>query len=278
MTMNEQSGFGKNIPVFVSLTAIHERLYGLEHVLTSLLRQSVPPDKIILNISDQPFLLDKGIKKSDLPLSVQKMQASGQIEIHFVENTGPYRKILPTLERYAGAEFLVATVDDDVVYPPDWLKGLVDAIQKYKCVAAYRCRLMNMQGGEILPYNTWPLINEQFVGLVGDRLDLSAPSFAFFPTGRDGVIYHSSFFPDMTMLRELSRLAPFQDDIALKFATLNQQIPVSVCHPQQAWVSEHHVFSTVAGEDGGLWAINQGGENDLALKRVLQYVSDYTPA
>nr|WP_279184935.1 hypothetical protein [Acetobacter syzygii] len=276
--MHDQMVFGETTPVFVSLTAIHERLHCLERVITSLLQQSLAPDKIILNISEQPFLLDQGIKKADLPLAVQEMHAKGQIEINFVENTGPYRKILPSLEKYSGLEFFIATVDDDVIYPSYWLKGLVEAIRRNKCVAAYRCRLMNMQDGGILPYNTWPLINEKFATFVGEQINLSAPSFAFFPTGRDGVIYHSSFFPDLAMLRDLSHLAQFQDDIALKFATLSRQIPACLCQPEQAWDSEHHVFSTVAGEGGGLWSINQGGENDIALQRVLQYVSAYKPA
>ncbi|MBB2185956.1 glycosyltransferase family 2 protein [Gluconacetobacter liquefaciens] len=258
-----------NHHIYISLTCISSRLPDIERVIHSLLNQTLPAQKIILNISHEPFLEDKGISESDLPPFVHQMIDRGRVELCYCANSGPYRKILPTLERYADSNVWIATADDDVIYPDNWLEGLVKVAKKYKCISAYRCRLILIENGHILPYNIWPLINSIFKEQFIERNQLDQPSLMFFPTGRDGILYHSSHLRDLKTLYNLRALAPFQDDISLKFYTLMKNIPVAIVPSPEKWESE--VFPGTGHSGPTLWNLNQNGENDKAISRVLEY-------
>ena len=182
-------------PVFISLTTIRARLPVLDQVLETLLRQSLRADRIMLNISIDPYALDAGIRFEQLPVRTREWAVAGKIEIYFGRNIGPYRKIMPTLQRFSGIDYFVATADDDVLYPEDWLEGLVAAARSHGCVAAYRCRLMEHHGAALTRYNSWsfPVTEDDFRA---HGLDRATPSLRLFPNGRDGVIYHSRHLKD----------------------------------------------------------------------------------
>ena len=216
----------REVPVFVSLTTISSRLSRLSDVLNSLLSQTITPDRIILNISSEPYLLDSGIAFGDLPLAVRDLIGTGLVEIYGVRNTGPYRKLLPTLRRFSSSPFLVATADDDAIYPPLWLEGLYEAYMREKCIISYRCRVIEFRNEKVAPYTTWPLLGYDAPEPSSNGLK----SVYLLPTGVGGVFYHSRFFPDLSLLDSLRELAPKQDDLALRVATLVQNIPVYWAH------------------------------------------------
>jgi Phytanoyl-CoA dioxygenase (PhyH) len=219
-----------DIPIFVSITTINSRMGTISQVLASLLEQTLAADRIILNISSEPYMLDHGVVFRDLPEAVRHWIENGRIEVYQVPNLGPYRKLLPTLRRFAGTEFLVATADDDVIYPPGWLNGLVAAYHVNHCVTAYRCRSMRFgQNGRLLPYHDWPF-TQWSAGADPGQLR----SLHIFPTGRGGILYHSTYFPDLDFLEELRLLAPGQDDLAFKIAMLIRGVPVALVSPEAA--------------------------------------------
>lgn len=264
----------ENNKIYISFTSISSRIGDTDRVIHSLLAQSLRADKIIFNISREPFLEDLGISESDLSPFIRKAIADGRIELNYCTNFGPYRKILPTLERYSGSNFWVATADDDVIYPNSWLEGLIKSAAEHKSISAYRCRLLLVDNGRILPYNTWPLINSSFIEKFGGGGEFSKPSLMFFPTGRDGILYHSSHLSDLETLSALRRQAPFQDDIVLKFYTLMKNIPVSIAPSPERWEAE--VFPGTGNSGPSLWNLNKDGENDKAIARVLDYCKALT--
>lgn len=255
-----------DLPVYISMTTISRRLGTLDNVIGSLLTQTHHADKIILNISEEPYLLDAGVRAEDLPDQTKAWVAAGKVELHSGPNLGSYRKILPTLERYQGLDYWVATADDDVFYPEGWLEGLVRSASEHQCVAAYRCRLMRRDGDRVAPYLTWPLVGSfsesSAYGVPADK-----PSLYLFPTGRGGVMYHSRHFRDLASLRELRELAPGQDDIALKFLTMIQNVPVILA----SIPGDKDVSAEFLGVDDGpmLWVVNASGANDLAIMAIL---------
>lgn len=256
-------------PIYISMTSISSRIHDIEQVIYSLLNQSLVADKLILNISRGSFLKDNGISESDFSPFVREMIDNGRVELHYCVNTGPYRKIIPTLERYSNDAFWVATADDDVIYSRDWLNGLVQESLKYNCISAYRCRLLLVEDGKIFPYNSWPLINSSFIERFGGNGQFSKPSLMFFPTGRDGVLYHSTHLHDLKALSALQALAPFQDDIALKLYTLAKNIPVAIVPLDEKWESE--IFPGTGNAGPTLWSLNKDGENDKVIARILDY-------
>jgi hypothetical protein len=252
-------------PLFVSLTTMRSRLVNLPTVLRRLLEQSMRPERIILNISPDPWYLDEGISLTDLPTAVRRMARDGLIEIYNVPNLGSYRKLLPTLRRFQGQDILVATADDDVIYPHGWLEGLRAAYEKHGCVVAYRCRSMTFRDELLLPYNQWPFAQ------VGEAVD---PSPFIVPTGRGGVLYHSSFFPNLSLLREFRTLAPLQDDVAFRLATMLQGVPAcpvdfSASGTEKSEFDGFHYNANLYSRN--VTRFNVWNDNDYALRRIVNF-------
>lgn len=201
-------------PVIVSMTTISSRTAHLEAVLRSILSGSYRPDRLLLHISAEPCGLDDGLRETDLPAGVRALADAGRIEIVTVENTGSYRKLLPALDRVDDGDGCIVTADDDVAYPREWLRGLVEAAALHGGIVAYRSRRIVRRGGTLQPYNLWPFA------------DADTDGMPVLPTGRGGILYRRRFFPDMALLQTLMPLAPHQDDIAFRFASLMAGIPV----------------------------------------------------
>jgi hypothetical protein len=72
-------------------------------------------DKIVLWIANDDLEV--------LPDKVKAFQAFSGVEILGCEDLGPFKKLLPALERFPQA--FVVTADDDLFYRRDWLETLV---------------------------------------------------------------------------------------------------------------------------------------------------------
>ncbi len=252
-------------PLLVSLAVISDRLPALDYVLVTLLEQTLRPDKVMLAISPEPYLLDKGVRPDDLPPLTRREIAAGRVELMVVPNTGPYRKLLPTLERLAGTPGWVATADDDVLYPPRWLEGLVRAAGPAAAIACYRARIAGATATGMTPYETWPLVHR-------DTAVDPAGGLGVFPTGRGGVLYPTLAFPDAAVMETLSALAPAQDDLAFRVATLLGGVPAIPVSPAAAG-SRHWEFPPAMGPSPNLYdGVNAGGANDKALARLVAAV------
>lgn len=121
--------------VHVCLTTIYDNLGILEPCLFSLCRQTRAPDSIVLYLSTEPYLLDKGFPDHVIPAWLQEMP----IEIQWTENTGPFRKLLPLLERVWASDDLIITVDDDTVYSNKLVERMVAAYEETGACVACRC-------------------------------------------------------------------------------------------------------------------------------------------
>jgi hypothetical protein len=253
--------------VIVSLTTISTRLPTLSAVVESLFNQTHKADHIVLNISLDSHLLDQGIRFEQLPETIRKIAVAGELEVYFCKNTGPYRKIMPVLERFGDEDYFIATADDDVLYPPEWLEVLLKTALTHRCIAAYRCRLMQRAGSGFTPYGQWPLLRAEQTPLGMDIL----------PTGRDGVLYHASHFQDREALRALMALAPMQDDVALRFTTLASGIPVAVAPRQLTSMPGDYEFQDASHTDEALWVLNYKGRNDQTISACADWVRQHRP-
>lgn len=104
----------REIPIIVSLTSFGERFDDLELSLYSLLNQSIKPDKLILWLSNKYTL-------SDLPYTITRYIKNG-LEVRFVDDIGSYTKFFYALKEFKSS--IVATADDDIYYPKNWLEKL----------------------------------------------------------------------------------------------------------------------------------------------------------
>jgi glycosyltransferase involved in cell wall biosynthesis len=157
----------------LSLTSIYDNKEILKKTIDSLLNQTKKADAIYIFLSETPYLLDKGIK--NVPLWLTELVDAGKVIVRFVENTGPYRKLLPLLEEKWDSDELIITVDDDTEYMPNLVEEMVARYEETG--ACIGCRVVYVSN-----ITEYVLTKAKYVDLHN------------FHTGKGGVLYHPSMF------------------------------------------------------------------------------------
>lgn len=180
------------------------------------------------------------------------------LEISWCEgNIKSYKKLIPTLQAYPDA--VIVTADDDVIYPKDWLRKLVNAYKSNPdYIHCHRAHKIDFdKEGKLLPYNDW-------LSCVSYKEVI--PSFLNFFTGMGGVLYPPHcFYADILDTHKFLSLAPHQDDIWFWAMAVCNGVKVNVVE------SNYQEFkSFVDAIKGSLWEINQT-QNDVVLNKVLEF-------
>ncbi|QWU15122.1 Glycosyl transferase family 2 [Paenibacillus sophorae] len=199
----------------VSLTTIHSRLFIVKYTLDSLLGQDYKPDLIVFNISHDPYLLDKGIGEIPDWLRDKRFE---DIQVNWVPNDGPYRKLLPVIP-LATDEDLIVTADDDQIYAPNWLSGLVaEARVNPNSIICGRARRPSKNiFGRYQSYDNWPLVVS------------SCTSIDLLPTGNCGIVYRKNLLDlDFIFDEKYRNLAPTTDDLWFREASYRLGVKVTV--------------------------------------------------
>lgn len=114
--------------IIVSLTSWPKRIGNVAEVVKSLLLQDLEPDIIQINLSIDEF--KNGV--DDLPDELKTLlEKESRVEIEWVNgNDGVFKKIIPTLKKHQGEEYLLLSVDDDWLYRHDYIKIMVENLEK----------------------------------------------------------------------------------------------------------------------------------------------------
>jgi hypothetical protein len=161
-------------PLIVSLTSYPARFDTLGDTLRCLLLQSVTADRVILWIDHS------AIKK--LPEDILAMRERG-LEVRGTRDIRSYTKIIPTLREFPDA--FIATADDDLYYPRDWLKELVEGWDgRPNLVVCHRAHEIPERSDNQFPlYRDWAW-----------EVSAAKESHRLFPTGVGGVLYPPGVF------------------------------------------------------------------------------------
>ena len=112
--------------IIVSLTSWPKRINNVATVVQSLLNQDVHPDIIQINLSRDEFPHESCLP-SDL---IQLIVHNPEVQIEWVDgNDGVFKKIIPTLKKHYGKDYLLLSVDDDVIYHNGWIKMMVENLK-----------------------------------------------------------------------------------------------------------------------------------------------------
>ena len=249
--------------IIISLTTIHSRIEKVHHVIESLLAQETNFSfKVCLFISEEPYLLDEGVKSPPQALLSLQSENPESFSINYTENIGPYRKFLPILRDYFADklefEYLV-TVDDDTVYPPYWLNGLIEGSLKYNCVVAYRGRVLSCDENNIHSYKKWS----------HSSTSVLEPNIKTVGTGKDGIIYKPEYFhPDVIDIDSALRECNHADDLWLKMHTAINGVPSVLLSS-----SLSDAFKDLGEDDENTLyrKINKFGGNDKAMNNLKLY-------
>lgn len=173
---------GSDTPVYISLTTIFQNQDILLQTLKSINKQSRKPDKIYVFLSEESYLLDEGFANREITNeSLQKyIDENPLVEIQWVKNTGPYRKLLPLLKQKWHEDCIIITIDDDTFYDCDLIANLLRDYKEHHCVVGYRGFTASCDKAENFDY--------------GHRTSPQALSKYNFLTGKGGILYKPEFF------------------------------------------------------------------------------------
>lgn len=99
--------------IIVSLTTWKPRFRNIPTVLDSIFAQTVPPDKVVLNLAEG----------EDLDEALETYLKEKAVEIFRLPDWKVYKKLIPTLRRYPQA--CVIAIDDDWLYPPQMIEDFM---------------------------------------------------------------------------------------------------------------------------------------------------------
>ena len=235
----------------VSLTSYIPRFKTLLPTILTLIQQKIAPNTILLWVSHEDY--------SHLPDDIMKLQGKVNnqgttFEILKTDDTGPYKKIIPTLERFPDS--FIVTAYDDVYYPKWWLKNLINEYNgNNREILCYRAHEISFSAAEktINPYNYWK------------RDSPSVDKHLGFPVGIGGVFYPPNSLHDLVTRHELyKKICPMADDIWLFWMARKQGSTVKKVSRKFSpicWPSSQKI---------GLINQNvQNNANDLKIKNMI---------
>lgn len=251
------SGVGNQAPdeIIVSLTSFDKRLNDVYLTVESLMRQTLKPDRILLNISAET------LANRPLPQTLARQQQRGLEIVPVERDLGPYTKYHYTLQ--ANPNALIVTVDDDILYPLDMIEQLYSAYQRQpQVIHCHRAhRILCNNNGELLPYKQWDFGTTS-----------SDASLSIFPTGVGGVLYFPGCFaPEIFDQDTFMKLAPGADDVWLKAMSLKQGVQCARIEDDRQW---QHRFTAIPGSQKT--SLKRGnkqkvGGNDVKIAKVFEH-------
>ena len=230
----------------VSLTSYPKRFKGLATTLKTLLSQEVRADFVVLWIyKDDAHLL---------PPNVLRLRSKG-LSIRLVDvDMLSYKKLIPALAEFNDA--YIATADDDIYYPRDWLSMLVSAVKlERREVVGLRGRWIEFEAdGSFAPYIRWKLLDQE-----------TSASARVLLTGGAGTLYPPNCFAaEVADVDTFLSLSPSTDDLWFYFLLRKNGY---VCRKVGGWIP---IVGVEGSQQQSLWAINEGGENDRAWDKLVQ--------
>ena len=222
-----------NQPLYVSVTTIQGRLFGLLDTLYSILNGTVLPNHIYIFVSREQYLLDQGINETHILTQcngiIDIVKEYPHISVIFTENIGPHRKLLPLLSMKWNENCAIVTIDDHEIYSKRTLESLIlfyKASNK-SSIVSLRSRRMGVCSDappwRLSPYmkhhrGTWP------ESLHGRK------EMLILPTGTGGVLYRPDFFHPVVFDRRILNLTRTGDDLLFRLSTMiNNVFIVTAC-------------------------------------------------
>lgn len=143
--------------LIVTLTTWKPRIGNIPAVLDSIYAQTLPPDKVVLNLAYDEVV----------PSEVQAYLDVHGVEVNRVEDTKVFKKLIPTLKKYPDA--CVVPIDDDWIYPDNMLEEFMEIHRK--------CPWRPISGNRVHAFHTdfhcgcASLTKRAFFGKWLDRID-----------------------------------------------------------------------------------------------------------
>lgn len=186
--------------IIVSVTSFPKRIGRLWLTLESILRQKIKPDLVIVWLSKEQFPTEESV-----PFKLRRLRSRG-IMIRLEENDFlSHKKYYYMLRDYREDHFI--TIDDDIIYPSDFIFSLVNGYkQNPNCIISrYAFEMKYDLDGNLLPYMEWSMV----------RKEMEQTDVAFLGTGGGALFPAHSLYPDVLDIELALRLCKYADDVWL---------------------------------------------------------------
>ncbi|RDU65474.1 glycosyltransferase [Helicobacter sp. MIT 14-3879] len=257
-----ESLFSKPIPLdskkgdfIVSLTTFPQRIHILKYTLHSIFMQNLIPKKVILSLSLEEFIDKK------LPNEIMEFSKFGLEILWNDNNLRQYNKIIPVLKAYPNE--VIVTLDDDIYYPQNLLKGLYNSYLSNKNVIwVQRGRILTYSSNKIDTFFNWKLVKKH------NKKYQNKPLFNIFLEGVGGVLYPpNSLHRDVLDEDKFLTLSPKADDVWLwAMAVLNKS---KICVVSQNLMANGNAM-IISPYEKSLWLDNLTFGNDIQLSNILK--------
>jgi hypothetical protein len=232
--------------IIVSFTSYPKRIQQAKFVASSMLNQTMKPDRVILWLARDQF------PAKTLPKDYDELQNRG-LSIKWCENLKAHKKYLFSIQMHPNS--LIITVDDDLIYNNRLVETLYREHQQFPhAICAMRAHRMRFNSNNLLPYNDWE-------GEVNIR---HQPRFDLFATGGAGALYPPSALNNEIFNRAaIYELCLNADDVWLKAMEILAGTPVVLCGIRQK------LISIPCTQDDALYKYNVAKcENDYQIEAV----------
>lgn len=198
----------KKSDLIVSITTFPKRINKIWVVIESILRQTLPPQKVVLTLSKLQFP-----SKDDLPKQLLKLEEEGVLEIIWTEDDlRSHKKYYYVMQKYLND--LIVTADDDFIYANTMLENLYKFHLQYpKSIITHLA--LQRQGTN---YKEWP-------NLLFDAVE---PTYDIMQFGGSGVLYPpSSLHIEAFNKDSIKECCPLADDLWLNAMALLNGTPIA---------------------------------------------------
>lgn len=192
----------------VSLTTSPKRIEYLEPVIDSIMKQTIVPEKIYLNLPEL-FKRDNTMFKKPLP---EFITSNHLIYINWCEDIGPITKILPTIKLEPNPDTLILSIDDDIYYPPSLIETFLAFSQAYPDACITGTSYMYYDKPDKIKYSR----NDYH--LEGEPVELVE--------GYSGVLYHQKHLLNFDTRWLDTKSCAFGDDFYISNELRKKNIPI----------------------------------------------------
>ena len=236
--------------IIVSLTSYPKRIDTIWLTITSLFKQRMKPDLIVLWLAKSQFkTLD------DLPDSLKRLQRYG-LQIRLCDDLKSHKKYYYALQEFN--KDIVILTDDDMIYPSDTIEKL------YKMHVKYPTDICTMSAQYIgnnhntVPSN-WVNTNVGKKYIHSDEIQIFTGSGSLYPPN---CLFEDVFNKDL-----IKKLCPYADDLWLTYMAMKKGTRITSAYPWRTFPI--NIYGTSVGS---LWYINaQDGKNDIQWKNLIAY-------
>ena len=248
---------------YVSLTSIYQNQSRLYQTLNDVVHtQTLLPEKIFIQLSEEPYLRDIGFKNkqiTDINLLQLLEKYNNLIELRWVKNIGPYRKLIYTISDNWESEIPIITIDDDHLFDNNLFKNLYNDYLENNMCANYRGFTMASENLKQFDYEAKASLKQRYL--------------YNFSTNGGGTIFNSKFFKNTNNLllddTVFLQLANTADDIWYNFIRIINDSLLFVSHDKK-WMKRDN-----SNHANGLYFNYNKKSNNIIAKKIIDYLLEF---